>query len=127
MTLITEFAHVKFRISVKKNSSWRSAMKVPSKLAVILIQPSNFLRGWPLCWHSLSPPGGFSWTRFLFIQLKNCSFTSSPLPQGTGPISTPFPSIAWLTSHLPLGSFQRKIPCVPQALGDPGCSSLGIF
>ena len=108
-------------------------MKVSSKLSVILIQPSSFLLWWPLSWDSLSPPGGFSWTRFLFIQLKHCSFTSSHLPQGIGPISAPFPGIGamlcqapWSISHLPLGSFQR-IPCVPQALGDPGCSCLGIF
>lgn len=70
-------------------------MKVSSKLSVILIQPSSFLLWWPLSWDSLSPPGGFSWTRFLFIQLKHCSFTSSHLPQGIGPISAPFPGIAW--------------------------------
>lgn len=110
-------------------------MKVSSKLSVILIQPSSFLLWWPLCWDSLSPPGGFSWTRFPFIQLKHCSFTSSHLPPRDWPYIRTFPwhSLALCSarhlgpiSHLPLGSFQR-IPCVPQALGDPGCSSLGIF
>lgn len=96
-------------------------MKVSSKLSVILIQPSSFLLWWPLCWDSLSPPGGFSWTRFPFIQLKHCSFTSSHLPQGIGPISAPFPGIAW-RSALPgtlvpsvtcLWGHFRKFPCSP--------------
>lgn len=85
-------------------------MKVSSKLSVILIQPSSFLL-------LVAPSAGIHFLLqvvFLgldfFIQLKHCSFTSSHLPQGIGPISAPFPGIAW-RSALP-GTLVPSVTCL---------------